>query len=315
MTKKCVIDIGSNTIKLFIAELTKNNIITPLIVKRRMARLGKGIIQTKKLPEEAKEITIKYIQEYMETCSEHEIPMNNIMVTATAACRIASDGNKFIDQLKQKFKFKHIKILSGEEESKYTFLGALKSTKTNKGEYYCVLDIGGGSFQLSIGTSEEYIRGISIPMGCNSVTEDFKLNQISTQENTNKAINFFKNYEIKGFNIPKKPLKVLGAGGSIKIMELMLRDENNLNPLTLKELENTANFLSSINVNARFEWFKNKYKDETFRLDAGLTKNRAEVILAGICIAIGIMKKLSANEIILSTTDAKNYVITLSDLS
>lgn len=309
MTTKCIIDIGSNTIKLFIAELKSNGEIIPLETKRRMALLGKGIHKTKKLPTDSKQLAIKYIEEYLDICTKYNVEPSNILITATAACRNASDGTEFIKYLKDKFNLLNIKILTEEEEIKYTFLGVLESIQTNCNALYYILDVGGGSFQLSLGTETDFINGISIQIGCNNATEEFALNQIVSNDQLYKAINYFKNIEIKDFEIPDKPTKLIGTGGTIKIVQLMTRNVDNFNPIKLDELFSIANFLASKNIEERLNWFKTKYPDETFRIDSGLTEDRAKVLLAGVCIIIGIAEKLQATEVILSKTDAKNYVI------
>ena len=313
MKHKCVIDIGSNTIKLFIAKITDdNNIIIPIETKRRMARLGKNISKTNKLAEDSKELAITFIEEYLNISNSYNISPENILITATAACRNASDGQKFINHIKNKFKLINIKILSGHEEAKYNFFGVLEDIIIEKDLLYCVLDVGGGSFQLSIGNRDKFITGISIQNGCNSATEQFGLNQKVSLYRLKEAIEFFKNIEIKGLTTNINSAKLVGIGGTLKIMQLMLNNEYDYTPLTINDLIVTAEHLASKTVKERYEWFQSKYNDENFRIDAGLTINRAEVFLAGLCILIGILEKLSTKEVLLSKTDAKDYIIKLN---
>lgn len=314
MVRKGVIDIGSNTIKLYIADIFEPSIIKPLIIKRRMARLGSNIDKTKILSEESKEIAIKHIKNFINICREYEIKNENILTTATAACRNAKNGNEFIDRIKNDFNLTNIKILTGEEEAKYTFLGVIDNIKEISNDLFCVIDIGGGSFQVSIGTKTNYIGGTSIQKGGNNVTEEFTLNKPASVDRINSVIDYIKNYSIKNITFPKKELKLVGAGGTIKIMQLMLRDNNDLTPLTLEEIKNTAYMLAPLGKKERFEWFKNKYPNKNFRIDCGLTKNRSEVFLAGLCITAGLMLKLSVDNINFSITDAKDYIIKLDKL-
>ena len=312
---KSVIDIGSNTIKLFIGEIDNNNKVKPLVIKRRMTRLGKNISKNGTLSKEAKELVLKHLEEYLKIIKIYDISKNNILVTATAACRNSSDGKEFIAYIKEQFKLPNIKILSGKEEAQYTFLGVLESIpSSNYNDIYIVLDVGGGSFQLSYGNKTKYLGGISIQKGCNSVTEEFKLNQKVSGEELNKAISFFKQLNLEGIPRNSSGLKLIGTGGTVKIIQLMIREQDDFTPIKLKELYNIAEFLANKNTNGRFNWFKNKYQDETFRIDTGLTINRAEVLLAGICILIGIMENLLADRIFLSSTDAKDYIIRLSKI-
>jgi exopolyphosphatase/guanosine-5'-triphosphate,3'-diphosphate pyrophosphatase len=312
MVNRCVIDIGSNTIKIFIAEIQANQIKRILEMKRRMSRLGQGLKEGGYLSSESKQVTLKHLKDYINLCNKHHVDRTDIMVTATAACRNAADGQAFIKKIKNKFNLQHVKILSGTEEAQYTFSGVLESIPDNNKEYYYVIDIGGGSFQIAAGQKENFLEGKSFQMGGNSATEKFKLDQPISIEQLQIAINYFKNYDTGTFNIPQKPVAAVGAGGTIKIMQLMIRNPDDQSPLMLTELRETAHFLSPLTTEERFHWFKNKYPDEEFREDAGLTLNRAEVFLAGVIIVLGILENLKMKSIIFSNTDAKDYVIKLS---
>jgi exopolyphosphatase/guanosine-5'-triphosphate,3'-diphosphate pyrophosphatase len=316
MVNKCVIDVGSNTIKLFIADTSDPDNIQPIDTKRRMTRLGKDVHKTDLLPEEGKSLVLKHIQEYLEICKQHNVDKRNILVTATAACRNASDGKEFINKIKAMYELPNTKVLSGEEEAEFTFLGVLESIKHNNshGIFY-VIDVGGGSFQISKGTKERFLSGTSIQKGCNVITEKFNLSQKVTKDDILATIKFIKELDIKNFSPDNDIKTIVGVGGTLKIMQLMLKNKEDTSPLQLEELYQAAYSLAPKTSQEIFEWFKEKYTNETFRIDAGLTINRAEVILSGICIVIGLLEKFSAKEVFFSKTDAKNYVIKLPALN
>lgn len=311
MVKKCVIDIGSNTIKLFIGEINED-VVNVIELKRRMAQLGKGLSCNKLLNAEAKLLTLIHIEEYTELCNIHDIKNENIIVSATAACRNSLDGQQFIKDITKKFNFQHVKILTGEEEAKYSFLGTISSIKENDETVYSVIDVGGGSFQLSFGTKHEYYYGISVQIGANKVAEEFNLKQKVSDDKINNVIGYFKNLDIEGLKQDILPVKILGIGGTIKIIQLMTKDINDYSPIKVNNMIDTATMLADKSIEERYLWFVDKYPDDKFRNDAGLTINRAEVILAGLCIVIGVVKKFNFDEIMLSKTDAKDYLIRLS---
>lgn len=311
MVKKCIIEIGSNTIKLFIADINNKEEIHPIENKRRVTLLAKGLNDTGELTIESRNQTITYLEEYLKICNNYNIDASNILVSATAACRNASNGQEFINTIKKEFKLTQVKILSGVEEAKYAFLGTMKSTNSDDNSTYCVIDIGGGSFQLSIGQKYNFIQGISFSIGCNSIAEQFQLKKIIPENVVDSVIEYIYKYELEGFNIPDYPIKAFGAGGTIKITQIMLRSINDYTSIMYDELLNVAYLMARLSIEERFNWFKQKYTDDKFRLDAGLTIDRAEIYLAGICIYLGILKKLLLKEIFLSKTDAKDYLIRL----
>lgn len=314
MVNKCVIDVGSNTIKLYIANLDNNN-LKPIVIKRRMTRLGKDIHKTGVLPEDGKALVIKHIEEYLNICNQYLITKDNILLTATAACRNASDGRIFVEGIQNKYELENAKVLSGKEEAEYNFLGVLESFENNTNNTFCVLDVGGGSFQISIGTKDRFLAGTSIQKGCNIITEKFNLSQRVSKEVAINAIRYIKNLDINDIELLNNEYSVVGVGGTIKIMQLMLKNSEDYTPLQLDDLYNTAYNLALKTTDEIHSWFIEKYPDNEFRIDSGLTKNRAEVILSGVCIVIGLLEKLSAKEVLLSKTDAKDYIIKLKTLT
>lgn len=314
MPNKCVIDLGSNTVKLFIADVSDNKTVKPILAKRRMASLGKEVNTTGKLSQEGKELAFEYIQEYLDICKKYDVENNNVFVTGTAACRNAFDGKEFFNDIETKFKLKNNKILSGIEEANFTFLGVLESIDVSKDKKYSVIDVGGGSFQISIGSSINFFAGTSIQKGCNSVTEEFKLDQVVNENYVKKVIQYFQKLNIYGIEIPQESLKVIGVGGTIKIMQLMISENEEKSVLTAREIYDTTIKLATLTTEQRFEWFKIKFPDETIRKDRGLTLKRAKVFLAGLCIVNGLLNKLSAKEVHISQTDAKDYIIKLDEL-
>lgn len=315
MVTKSVIDIGSNTVKLFIAELEEGtNTLSELACKRRMALLAKKLHKTGMLSEKSMEKALEHIEDYIKMSEVLGVERNNIFVTATAACRNASNGKEFIQDIKEKYHLENIKILSGEEEARFTYLGVMESVEAAEDEPLCVIDIGGGSFQLSTGTKNNFDKGVSVPKGGNIITEMFGLKEPSSKEVIEEAITYIRMTELKGLELPTVNAKLIGAGGTIKIMQLMLRESNDYSDLTVEELRNTAYKLRDMSIEERNSWFIEKYPNKKFRHNAGLTLERAEVIVAGLCIIIGLAEKLQAEKIAISTTDAKNYIIKLDTL-
>lgn len=308
MTNKCIIDIGSNTIKLFIANVVNNEVIT-LCSKRRVTLLAQGLAETGKLSLESRNLVEYNLKEYLQICSEYNVEPSNILVTATAAMRNSINGSEFAEEIKQKFNLRQIKILSGPEEAETSFLGAVISAKENSNSFFYVVDVGGGSIQVSSGTANKYHNGLSIQQGCNYAAEKFCLKSAIDETKLNEVISFYKNINVDNIIENTKPARVLCIGGSIKIVQLMIKPESSDAAITLKELKSTAKILSSISVKERYEWFCEKYPDEIYRKDAGLTYGRAEVILAGVCILTGILENLNLDEFIVCRTDAKDFLI------
>lgn len=305
---KCIIDIGSNTVKLFIANI-ENNKVTPLCVKRRMTLLAKGLTNSGNLSLESRNMVIDNFEEYLNTCIDFGIDSKDILVTGTAAMRNAKNAQEFAQDLEQRFNLQKIQILSGQDEAEFSFLGAVMSAKgSDEGNYY-VIDVGGGSLQVASGNKKAYHKGISIQKGCNYATEKFELDSKIAADKLFEVVNYYKSLDIDALSNNSDDFSALGIGGSVKIVQLMTKPNAADATLTLEELFQLAQLLSGMSLMDRYEWFCSIYPDDIYRKDSGLTQSRAKVILAGVCILIGVLENLKLKDITVSTTDAKDYLI------
>lgn len=88
--KKASIDIGSNSVLLFIAEVAENEIIS-LRDEARVTGLGKEVDKNKRFNDLAMDSTFKALEEYCEIIKAYNISFENVLVTATEASRVVSN--------------------------------------------------------------------------------------------------------------------------------------------------------------------------------------------------------------------------------
>ncbi len=138
------IDCGTNTIKLLIGSL-------PEVVVResRMVRLGQGVDRTGRLDEHALHRTFEAIDEYAALIREHGV--ERIRFCATSATRDAANSEDFADGVHARLGVRP-EVLSGEEEAALAFDGAVRNLAIAPDHPVLVVDIGGGSTELVLGT-------------------------------------------------------------------------------------------------------------------------------------------------------------------
>jgi len=170
--KIAVIDIGSNSIVLFIAVFTKDGAIEPANEFYTITKLGRDVKQNKMLSDEAVEHSIACVKEMKQIALDEGV--SDLIVTASSAVRNAENRNRFLVQCHQEFGI-FPQILSGKEEAKFTFLGATSDIQTNRP--LVTVDIGGGSTEISWGNSEMMVAGHSIETGCVNFNEMFNLGE------------------------------------------------------------------------------------------------------------------------------------------
>jgi len=153
-----VIDIGSNSVRLFIFEIVDGKAI-PTIVRKSFSGLGADLGVTGKLSPHAVAETHKRLDDFRLEINKFEI--DEEIVIGTAALREAVDAEKFIQDVKRRSGF-NIRIIDGEEEADYAALAILSTAQNAKG---VVADFGGGSLELAYIESGQIIKKISLRLG------------------------------------------------------------------------------------------------------------------------------------------------------
>jgi exopolyphosphatase/guanosine-5'-triphosphate,3'-diphosphate pyrophosphatase len=154
-----VIDIGSNSTRLLIAEVSDGR-ISEVERQSRVTRLGRGVDLSGQLSAEAIEAACEAIADYVAICREAGVEL--IEAIATSAVRDASNGSAFVAELRERFALS-ARVLDGEEEARLTYLGA--TCEHSPSEPTLVVDIGGGSTELIVGTGEEIAFHTSLQAG------------------------------------------------------------------------------------------------------------------------------------------------------
>jgi exopolyphosphatase/guanosine-5'-triphosphate,3'-diphosphate pyrophosphatase len=154
-----VVDIGSNSTRLLIAEVVDGR-VSEVERQSRVTRLGRGVDLSGQLSGEAIEAACEAIADYVAIC--HEAGVERIEAIATSAVRDASNGSAFVAELRERFALS-ARVLDGEEEARLTYLGA--TCEHIPVEPTLVVDIGGGSTELIVGTGEEIAFHTSLQAG------------------------------------------------------------------------------------------------------------------------------------------------------
>jgi exopolyphosphatase / guanosine-5'-triphosphate,3'-diphosphate pyrophosphatase len=175
-----VIDVGTNSTRLLVADVTVAETAddagralgeaTPRVseVERRsrVTRLGRGVDLSGQLSAEGIEAACAAIGDYLAIC--REAGAETIEAIATSAVRDASNGGAFVAELRERFALA-ARVLDGEEEARLTYLGA--TSERPPSEPTLVIDIGGGSTELVVGSGDEIAFQASLQAGVVRHTE------------------------------------------------------------------------------------------------------------------------------------------------
>jgi exopolyphosphatase/guanosine-5'-triphosphate,3'-diphosphate pyrophosphatase len=141
---------GSNSTRLLIADVGTGT-VQELVRDTRITRLAQGVDATGRLADEAVERVLAALADYRSDIDR--LGADRVVAIATSAARDAANGAEFLASLRERFDF-DARVISGDEEARLTFLGATAGRAPGGGPSL-VLDIGGGSTELVIGTPGE----------------------------------------------------------------------------------------------------------------------------------------------------------------
>jgi len=198
------IDIGTNSCRLLIAEIEKDNenitFKKEIYKDLEIVKLGEDVNKNKFLKEEAIERTLKCLKKYREIIDNYSIEDKNIICFATSATRDSTNRDYFIKKVFDETKIK-INCISGDKEAYINFKGVISSFDKDFKENILVFDIGGGSTEFTLGNIQGIEKKISLNIGSVRITEKFFLN--------NKIYNYSEENRIKSKEWVKENLKEL----------------------------------------------------------------------------------------------------------
>ncbi len=268
------IDIGSNTTKCLLGQTDLNGTVERIYDKsldRRILASGGNLVPN------ATDVISDSISFFQQEASLYSKEFA-VIVVATSALRDCQYRKEIVKSVLEKTSQK-IKILSGEEEAKLSFKGAMTDPFVNSNQRCAYFDLGGGSLEITSGINGVVDFAKSIPIGAVRLT-----NECSTSVEYSE---FAKNEIVKSlFNFPKSQLLV-GAGGAVvaaRFMKKKLGIAGAENIISLDEMRQFFDIVSNLDLDARIENFS-------------ISPNRADIIPAAFACIIELMDFLKVSQL------------------
>ena len=164
-----VVDIGTNSTRLLIAQVDDGG-LEELDRRSVVTRLGEGVDATGRLGDEPQARVFATLDDYARAIEEHGVERR--VAVMTSAVRDASNGGEFADAVRERYGLDG-RTLSGDDEARLTFLGATAARSDADRTPLLVVDIGGGSTELVVGSGGEVEFHVSTQAGVVRHTERF----------------------------------------------------------------------------------------------------------------------------------------------
>ena len=163
-----VVDIGSNSTRLLIADVAGGRVQAELERRSTVTRLGAGVDVDGRLREDAMERVFSALDEYKAEIDrrgcEHGVAV------LTSAVRDSANGGEFAEAVRDRYGLEP-HVLTGDEEARLTFLGATSERDPGDSTPTLVFDIGGGSTEMVVGAGHEVSFHVSTQAGVVRQTE------------------------------------------------------------------------------------------------------------------------------------------------
>jgi exopolyphosphatase/guanosine-5'-triphosphate,3'-diphosphate pyrophosphatase len=276
-----VIDIGTNTTRLLVAEIEDGKVVE-LERRTTITSLGQGVDATGRLAQEAMDRVAEAIAAYREVIDR--LGAERVVALATSAMRDAENGPEFRDLLHERFGI-GARTISGDEEARLTFLGATSDRQDD--DETVVIDIGGGSTEYVVGNPrDDPSFHVSTRMGSVRFTERFLGTDPPTHDHLEQLAAAVRD------TVPDMSVErgIAVAGTATSLAAIDGADEVHGYRLSLAAGERIVAMLAGLPLDER-------------RAVKGLHPDRAPTIVAGAVILTESMRTLGLQEIEVSVAD------------
>lgn len=290
------IDIGTNTVLLLVAERNARDgddgELVAVEEHATITRLGQGVDKTRVLAPEAIERTCACLDRYAEIVAKARV--ERVAVVGTSAMRDAGGGEEVRAHVKKRFGVE-ARTISGDDEARLTFGGALSGMRRAIVEPTAVFDIGGGSTEIVVGRRHPLDLSFAESFDVGSVRLTERL--VAHDPPTKTELDALRSTVRTAFaDVPMlaRGTTPIGIAGTITTLAAVSLRMTTYEPervhgleLSTKELERVVLELARVDLDVR----KNM---------PGLEPKRADVIVAGGIIALGLLEHWSASSVIVS---------------
>ena len=298
--RRAVIDVGTNSVKLLVADVEGHD-VHPVLEESRQTRLGKDFYDTHRLRPDAIAQTAKAVAEFAQLAREKS--STSIRAFATSAARDAVNPNDLVSAIAQACDLT-LEIISGAQEADWAFQGATRGTDLAKTPLL-LLDVGGGSSEFILGHGGHKSFARSFPLGTVRLMEKCPHGDPAPPGEFIACRNLVQTFleqhvrpELDGFLQGEKEsgnIQLAGTGGTTTILARMElksdgfdRQQIEATRLSLAKVQSFMKMLWSLPLAQRREM-------------PGLPKSRADVILAGVLIYTLVMETFGFDELRIST--------------
>lgn len=278
------IDIGSNAVRLLIADIKENNAqvsFKKTTLVRVPLRLGDDAFLDHQLSERKTADLLKTMSAFRSLMDVYKVA--DYMACATSAMREAKNGAEVAGRVRNETGIE-LEIISGQQEAKIIYSSHAEQI-IDKSKNYLYIDVGGGSTEISLFSDGELRASKSFNIGTIRMLDN---------QDADETWNEMKEF-VKESTRPFKAISGIGTGGNINKLYRM-SDEKDGSPLSFGKLKSLYSYLSSFSLKDRINVL-------------GLNQDRADVIIPACEIYLTVLKMANIKHIYVPTVGLVDGII------
>jgi len=289
-TTVAVIDIGSNSGRVVVYRYQAGGHLQLLAGSRASLRLVRELDETHRLSDEALARAFEAIADFRAIA--RGAGATKIAAVATAAVRDASNGPAFIARLRKELELE-VRILSGEEEARFGFLGGVGGLPVEHGALF---DVGGGSMQVSRFRQRRLTGSVSLPLGSLRLSDAFLRSDPPTKREVRRLRDHVRELLGEAGVAPlERGEELVGTGGTVRNLAKIDRRGRRSYPITRlhgyvlshRRLSDVAEQIVSTRLKKREQI-------------PGLNDDRGDSIAGGSLAIDTLMEVLEASQVVVS---------------
>lgn len=294
------IDIGTNSIRLIVAEIQSDGTYRVLDEEREMTRLGAGLARTGRLAPEPMERSLEAVGKMKGIAAGFGV--TELRAAATSAVREAENGGEFRRLAWRRHRIR-VEVLSVEEEARLAFESAIRRFDL-EGRAVAVADIGGGSLEVVLSAGSIVDQVYSLPLGAVRLTEKYVRSDPLREKHWDALKRAIDTKLRKTIGKPPFAVEVLvGSGGTFSALGAMVRfdregKEGNPHGYRVTRAEVTRMLARFLEV-----------PEAQRRQIPGMPPQRADIVVAGAAVVARLAKHLQVRQIVVNDGGVRDGLV------
>lgn len=283
-----VIDLGTNTCNLLIAEMNSSG-FEILHQSKELVKLGDNKIRKNEISIDATKRTLKSFRTHKTLIKKNKV--DKIVVIATSAVRSAENKIEFLEKISEETGW-IVKVVSGEKEAELIFKGVLLAFE-NIEKPSVILDIGGGSNELILTHKKELLWKESRPTGMSRIINNFQLSDPIQLDEIRFLQNYFTEQHKNAIQkcIENKVQKLIGCSGAFDTIADII---DGANP---GEKQRKSQIISMTEFNAVYKVLIESTRDQRLQMK-GMDMVRVDLIVPAIILIEHLISKIGIENIV-----------------